>query len=197
MGTGKTEVSKVLQELGAEAVHADDVAHEVYLRDTEGWREVVEEFGEGVLGPDGEVDRGRLAAVVFEDEGALKRLEAIVHPRARSMTKARLRELEEQGREVVVVEVPLLLEAGWTSLVDEVWVTATSQEQVVDRIRSRNQLRKEAVMARVGRQMPQAERLEHADAVIDNNGSLPELQDRVRVLWQERVLKDKRHQSQR
>ena len=67
IGTGKTEVSKILRDLGAEIISADDVGHEAYRRGTKGWQQVVEEFGEGVLAPDGEVDRGKMGAVVFEN----------------------------------------------------------------------------------------------------------------------------------
>ncbi len=191
IGTGKTAVADMLRDLGAAVISADQVAHEVYRPGSDGWREVVAEFGEKVLSPGGEVDRRRLADIVFKDQRALTRLNAIVHPRARSMVEERVRELRELGEEVAVVEAILLLEAGWADLTDEVWVTTAPEDKVAERVRVRNQLELTAVQARVRSQMSQDERLLRADAVIDNGGSLEELRERVRVLWRKRVTKHK------
>ena len=187
IGTGKTQVSKKLQELGAQVVNADLLAHEVYEPHTEAWREIVQAFGDGVLATNGEVDRERLGAIVFSDPDALKRLNAITHPRAYRMTEERIRRLRRQGEGVVVVEAPLLLEANWTPLVDEVWATSSPEEQVVRRLRARDGLDEEAVRARIRSQTPQAERVKHAQVVIDNSGSLAQLRDRVEALWISRV----------
>jgi len=187
IGTGKTEVSKVLQRLGAEIISADELGHDVYRHGSEGWHEVVDEFGEGVLLPDGEVDRSGLGATVFKDERALARLNAITHPRIRAMLEERILELRAQGAEVVVVEAALLLEAEWADLADEIWVTAATEERVVERLQSGRDLDIEAVRARIRSQMTQEERLARADAVIDNSGSPEELHDRVRAVWRDRV----------
>ena len=193
IATGKTEVSKVLRDLGAEVISADEAGHESYRSGTEGWREVVAEFGEGILAPGGEVDRGKLGTIVFEDERALSRLNAIVHPRVRSMVEGRIRGSRERGGGVVVVEAALLLEASWASLADEVWVTVAREEQVVERVQGRDRLDEEAVGARLRSQMSQAERISRADAVIDNSGSLEDLRDRVRELWNERIIEGRKH----
>ena len=187
IGTGKTQVSKKLQELGAQAINADLLAHEVYEPHTEAWREIVQAFGDGVLVTNGEVDRERLGAIVFSDPDALKRLNAITHPSAYRMTEERIRRLRRKGDSVVVVEAPLLLEANWTPLVDEIWATTSPEEQVVQRLRARDGLDEEAVRARIRSQTPQAERVKHAHAVIDNSGSLAQLRDQVEALWISRV----------
>ena len=192
IGTGKTAVSKVLRELGAEVIDADSIGHETYRRGSAGWDEVVEAFGEGVLAPDGEVDRGKLGAIVFADEVALARLNAIVHPRVRSTVEDRIRELRERGAKAVVVEAPLLLETGWIAPFDEVWVTTAPDAHVAERLHSRSNLDARAVEARVRAQMPQADRVAHADVMIDNSGSPEELSDRVRALWRQRGRKRKR-----
>ena len=193
IGTGKTAVTHILKELGADIIGADDVGHEAYNRGTKAWREVVDEFGEDVLAPDGEVDRGKLGSIVFDDEGALERLNAIVHPRIRSMIEERVRELRERGSKVAVVEAALLLEAGWESLADEIWVTVAPGEKVLERVRNRSDLDVQEIRARVLSQMPQRERLADADAVIDNGGSLDDLRQRVRTLWHERVNTSRKH----
>ena len=194
IGTGKTQVSGFLESLGAAIINADLVGHETYQPGTEGWSEVVGAFGEGVLAPTGEVDRKKLGTVVFNDEGSLKRLNAIIHPRIRETVKERIKGLGKEAREVVVVEAALLLEAKWTGLVDEVWVTTSPKDQVALRLKSRNNMDEEAVRARIRSQMSQADRVAHADVVVDNNGSLAELRDKVRQLWNSRVLarKDQR-----
>ena len=193
IGTGKTTVSKVLQELGAEIIGADESGHEVYRRGTEAWREVVKAFGDGVLTVDGEVDRAKLAAIVFQDRDSLEQLNAIVHPRIRAAVEERLKELEGQGREVVVVEAALLVEANWDSLVDEVWVTIAPEDSVVERTKERNGLDSNAVQARVRSQAPQEEMLMHADAVIDNGGNPEQLRQKVTALWHERLANIKQH----
>lgn len=187
IGTGKTEVANKLRAVGAEVVDADRVGHEVYARGTAGWEEVVAQFGDGVLSPSGEVDRGKLGAIVFADQQALKRLNKIVHPRIRLIVQDRLRELERQGCDAAVVEAAVLLEARWRSLVDEVWVTTSPREQVVERVGFRSGLGPEEVESRIDAQMSQGERVHTADVVIDNSGSLEDLRERVRQLWTERV----------
>ena len=187
IGTGKTEVANKLRAVGAEVVDADRVGHEVYARGTAGWEEVVAQFGDGVLSPSGEVDRGKLGAIVFADQQALKRLNKIVHPRIRLIVQDRLRELERQGCDAAAVEAAVLLEARWRSLVDEVWVTTSPREQVVERVGFRSGLGPEEVESRIDAQMSQGERVHTADVVIDNSGSLEDLRERVRQLWTERV----------
>ena len=187
IGTGKTEVSKILECLGAEVINADLVGHEAYAPHTEGWRVVTEAFGKEVLATSGEVDRKKLGAIVFNDPGALKRLNAIMHPRIYSMIEERIETLGRSGRDVVVLEAALLLEANWTPLVSELWVTTSSEDRVVGRIQERNNLDESSIITRIRSQMPQEERVLHADAVIDNSGSLAELKAQVLQLWHARV----------
>jgi len=192
IGTGKTEVAEALRGLGAEVVSADRLAHELYRRGARAWREIVDEFGDAVLAPGGEVDRGKLASIVFRDQAALERLNAIVHPRVREAIEERIGELRGRGEKAVVVEVPLLMEAvrqdaRWTRLIDEIWATDAGKDQVLGRVRARDGLDAEAVTVRVNAQMARSERLAGADVVIDNRRGLRELRANVRRLWAERV----------
>jgi dephospho-CoA kinase len=187
IGTGKSQVANILKDLGAAIVNADLLGHEVYRPDTDGWREVVDAFGEGVLTPGGEVDRGKLGAIVFSDPKALGRLNAITHPRIYKMVERRIDGLRAEGRMRVVVEAALLVEANWGSLVNEVWMTSATEDRVVRRLKARSGLDEKAVVARIQAQMPQAERTEYADIVIDNNGTLEDLKERVQNLWDERA----------
>ena len=192
IGTGKSEVARILRELGGAVIDADEVAHETYKQGTEGWREVVAEFGEDVLADSGDVDRSKLAGIVFEDKERLDRLNAIVHPRTRSAIEARIQELRESGTAVVVVEAPLLVEAmrreaRWVSRLDEVWVTDAAEDRVMERVRKRSHLDERAIKARIRSQIPREERNAHASALIDNGGTLEDLRERVRALWHARV----------
>ena len=192
IGTGKSEVSRLLGTLGAKVIEADKVGHEAYEPGTPGWREVVEAFGEGVLDADGRIDRKRLGGIVFGDEQARERLNAIVHPIVRQLLKERIAGHERKGARVVVIEVPLLIEAikqqsRWTRMLDEIWVVTAPVEQVVARVQARSGLDETAIRARIGSQATERERIEHADAVIDNSGSLEGLKRKVTNLWCERA----------
>ena len=188
IGTGKGEVSAVLAELGADVIDADLLGHETYEPGTDGWREVVEAFGHGIVAPSGEIDRRKLATLVFADESARERLNRIGHPLIRSLLKERIRLSEEQGAKVVVVEAAILIEAGWRSLVDEVWVTAAPEDRIIERVQARSDLSPEAVRARMRSQMPSDRLAAQADAVIDNGSTLEDLRGHVLALWKSRVL---------
>jgi dephospho-CoA kinase len=192
IGTGKSEVSRLLDTLGAKVIEADRVGHEAYAPGTPGWREVVEAFGVGVLDVDGRIHRKRLGGIVFGDEQARERLNAIVHPIVRQLLEERIAGLEREGARVIVIEVPLLIEAikqqsRWTRMLDEIWVVTAPVEQVVARVRARSGLDETAIRSRIGSQATERERIEHADAVIDNSGSLEGLKRKVTNLWCERA----------
>lgn len=191
IGTGKSQVGEILAGLGASIINADTLGHKVYEPDTDGWAEVVNAFGEDVLSPTREVDRKKLGSVVFSDPRALERLNAIMHPRIYGLIEDEIEVLKETGREEVVVEAALLIEAGWTPLVDEIWVTTSPEELVVERLQKRNGLSEEAIRARIASQMSQEERIKHAGEVIDNSSSLSELSRRVQQLWEHRVKTNK------
>lgn len=183
IGTGKTEVARILRGLGAAVVDADLAAHEAYSKGSEGWAEIVAAFGEGVLDAEGSVDRSKLAALVFEDETALTRLNSIVHPRARTIVETELERLREEGAGIAVVEAPLLLEAGWTDMMDQVWVTVAAPSQAVERAAARSGLAPRDVEARMSSQMPQEERAALADVIIDNGSGISELERTVAAAW--------------
>jgi dephospho-CoA kinase len=183
IGTGKSEVSRILGDLGATVINADQVGHEAYTPHSQIWREVVAAFGEGILQPSGEIDRKRLGAIVFSEPDARARLNSIMHPRMAEMISQQIGELREQGVELVVLEAALMVEAGWNSLVDEVWVTDAPEEHVLERLRQRNSLSEEEIRSRISSQLPFEERARHARAVVHNSGSLAELRDKVESLW--------------
>ena len=184
IGSGKSTVSQFLAELGAVLIDADRVGHEAFKPDTEIWREVVAAFGRGILASTGEIDRGRLGEIVFDNPESLARLNQIMHPRMYDMVKAQIEEYRRQGVDVVVLEAPLLIEANWTSLVDEIWVTVAPESTVLRRIEEQTGLPEQQSLARIRSQLSSEERIRHADVVISTDCDLDELRDRVSELWQ-------------
>ncbi len=183
IGSGKSAVAQLLAEQGAAVIDADKLGHEVFKPGTSAWREVVSAFGKEILAPSKEVDRRKLGAIVFLNPERLEALNRIMHPRILELVKAKLEDYRRQGVDIAVLEATLLIEAGWTSLVDEVWVTVSSKETVVNRLKERGLSEAES-LARILSQMPSEERKKHADVIINNEGSLDELRVRVKQRWQ-------------
>ncbi len=183
IGSGKSTVSQLLSELGANVLDADKVGHQCYQPGTEAWKDVVDAFGEGIVAPDGSIDRKKLGAIVFGDPEALIRLNQIMHPRMYDMMADQIEECRLGGVEVVVLEAAVLFEANWTPLVDEIWVTVASEPTVVNRVKERTGLTEEQIRSRIRSQLSVEERTENADLVINNDGSLDELRSKVEELW--------------
>jgi dephospho-CoA kinase len=187
IGTGKSEVASLLQSFGAEVINADQVGHEAYTPNSESWREVVNTFGEEILQPDGQIDRGRLGAIVFSNPQQLDKLNAIMHPRMARMVGDKIEVFRGKGAPAVVVEAAVLFEAGWDSLVDEVWTTDSPVELVIERLQARNGMSEEEVRRRINSQMDRVERIERSDLVVDNSGDVAGLGETVKALWDSRV----------
>ena len=183
IGSGKSSVSGMLKNLGAIIIDADKLGHEVYLPGTEGLREVVSEFGEDILSSNGEIDRGILGSKVFGSPEAMAKLNAIVWPRIKNKVTELIEENSQLGTEVLVLDAAVLIEAGWTSVVDEVWVVTAPVDQIISRLESRNGITEEHAMSRINSQMTTEQRVEYADIVIENNDSLDELMSSVQHIW--------------
>ncbi len=184
IGSGKSTVSKFLAELGAVVMDADKVGHEVFQPDTEGWNDVVATFGKEILMANGEIDRKKLGAIVFNNPEKLSRLNQIIHPRAHDLVKSRLNEYRRQGIEIIVLEVVLLIEAKWSDLVDEIWVVVASKDAVVKRLKQQRGMSEEEILARINSQMPNDERVKYADVIINNDGDLEKLKEKIKESWE-------------
>ncbi len=187
IGTGKSEAADYMGTLGAAVINADQVGHEAYSPHSEAWRQVVEAFGEGILQANSEIDRRSLGAIVFSDPEQLARLNGIMHPLMAGIVRDKIEELRAKGKGVVVVEAALLFEAGWDSLVEEVWVTDSPETTVIERLSRRNGMSEEEARKRLSSQMDRAERLERADYVIDNSSYLEAMQAAIDGLWASRI----------
>ena len=187
IGTGKSSVTEAFQSLGAAVINADLLGHDAYLPGTIGFEEVVTEFGQEIVGSDGEIDRKKLGPIVFSDSSKMDRLNEIMHPLIRDLIDERLVSLESSQNKVAVVEAAILIEAGWKSLFDEIWVVISDREEVINRLGVRNGLSREDAVKRIDSQMSNNERIEHGDVVVENTGSMEDLQTRVNSLWAKRI----------
>ena len=183
IGAGKGEVARRLAAYGALVIDADQVAREVVAPGTPGLEEIVKEFGTGVLRPDGSLDRELLGEMVFSDAALRGKLNAIVHPRVGE----RMREIEEgaAAADVVVHEIPLLAEGGLASAFDVVVVVDAPPEVQVERLVSMRGMTRTHALARMSAQASREDRLAVATFVVDNSGSLEDLDGRVAALWDE------------
>ncbi|MCY0877848.1 MAG: dephospho-CoA kinase [Firmicutes bacterium] len=190
IGSGKSSVSRLLRAEGAWVIDADEIAHHLQTRGGAIWRQIVDTFGWWVLEPNGQLNRRKLGYRIFGNEKERQQLNALVHPAVHREMFRRLDEAKVQGCQVAILDVPLLIEGGLYRKVDEVWVVYATPEQQVSRIRSRDHLSPEAATTRIRAQMPLHEKLAYADRVIDNTGSLDELEKAVHQLWHEVVQGD-------
>jgi len=183
IGAGKSEVSRLLVGHGAVLVDADRIAREVVEPGTPGLAAVVDEFGPGILTPEGTLDRPALGAIVFADPDRLAALNAIVHP----LVRDRSAELEKAAGpdSVVVHDVPLLTENGLAPLYDLVVVVDAAPETQLDRLVRLRGMTEEDARGRMAAQATREQRRAIADVVIDNDGPVEELEARVRAIWAE------------
>lgn len=182
IGSGKSTVAAILAELGAHVIDADKIGHEVYRPGTEGFRVVAEAFGAGVVGADGTIDRRALGAIVFADEAARMRLNALVHPLIGREIARRIDAARAEERPIVI-EAALLLEAGWRPLIDVVWLVCVPRETAIARLMASRGLTRVEVERRLDAQMTDAARRPLADVVIENDGSPEALRAQVESAW--------------
>ena len=185
IGSGKSAVSAELTTHGAVVIDADAIAREVVEPGTPGLTRVVAEFGEQVLTEDGRLNRPKLGELVFADESQLSRLNAIVHPLVGERSGQLMEQALADNAEIVVYDVPLLVENGLGPLYDVVVVVDAPDELRVERVATDRGMPREQVWARVRSQADRETRLAAADLVVDNSGSLQDLRDRVSDLWTE------------
>lgn len=180
IATGKSEVARMLAELGAYVIDADRVAHEVMQRHGPAYDGVVDTFGQDILTPDGSIDRRKLGAIVFRDPAALRRLEAAAHPATIAEVDRRI---TLASAPVVVVEAIKLIEAGMHRGYDALWVVTAPRSVQIARLVANRGLTEEQAALRVDAQPPQEEKATLADLVIVNDGDLAALWTKVKTAW--------------
>jgi len=179
IASGKSAVAGMLREMGFHVIDADALGHTLMEPGTRAYGEIVREFGEGVIGADGRIDRGKLGAMVFADRGKLERLNAIVHPRVEEEIVRQFGEWENGGvRDAAFVEAALLVEAGYQKNLDGLVVAWCRPEQQMERLLARGLSEVEA-RRRIAAQMPAEQKLKYATERMDCSGSLEETRRQV------------------
>jgi len=171
IATGKSTVSEILRQLGGEIIDADRLARDVVEPEQPAWKQIVAEFGGGIVTAEGALDRKKLGAIVFADPERRKRLEAITHPAIRARFQARLDELAAQGfAGIVVFDAPVMIESGNYKNMDRLVVVVTDDATQAARLQERDGTDDAEGRRKIASQMPLAEKAKLADYVIDNSG---------------------------
>jgi dephospho-CoA kinase len=187
IASGKSSVARILEALGGVVVDADQLAREAVAPGEEAYLSIVAEFGEVILHPDRTINRQALGKVVFADSAARRRLEQITHPAIARLAEEKLAALGKAGTPVVVYMAPLLIEAGVTSRVDEIWVVYADRETQVSRLMLRDGLSRDEALQRLAAQMPMEEKRTYGRIVIDNSGTPEETERQVMDLWEREI----------
>jgi dephospho-CoA kinase len=183
IGSGKSAVSALFVELGAVLVDADLNARAVVAKGTPGLAAVVAAFGDGILRPDGELDREALGRIVFADADKLAALNAIVHPLVGEESARQIAAAEATGAPVLIHDVPLLVENNLQGRYDAVVVVAASPETQLDRLTRLRGMSREDAQARIDAQAPLQDKIAAATYVIDNDGPIEDLPAQVERVW--------------
>jgi dephospho-CoA kinase len=185
IASGKSTVAKILQSLGAAIVNADDLAREVVEPGQEAWKEIVASFGADILQSDQTLDRQKLRKLIFNRPEARKQLESIIHPRVRALAEERIRQYAAAGYPVVVYEVPLLFEGNLQEWLRPVILVACSIETQTARLQKRDHLTPADAEKHIAAQMSLKDKRRLADYVIENNGTLEDLERQTRQILEQ------------
>ncbi|MGE5654531.1 MAG: dephospho-CoA kinase [Bacillota bacterium] len=186
IASGKSTVVNVLRALGAYIIDADEIVHQVQRKGQRAWQAIVEHFGSSVVTESGELDRRALGEIIFSNPVERECLNRIVHPIVIEEIERQLEEAASDGRHCgIVVDVPLLYEAGMEKMFDQVWVVSVSEDSQLVRLMARNDIDRQAALARIRAQMPIGTKTSLADRVIDNDGTVGHTRAQIEDLWRE------------
>lgn len=185
IASGKTTVSRMFSELGVPVICADELAHAAVRPNSPGLGEIRRAFGDDLVDPKGSLDRAAMARLVFNDESARKRLEAIVHPRVLEEQNKKIAELAAQGHNIAVVDVPLLYESGLEGVFDLIIVVYVPRNFQEDRLMRRDNMSRKEARLRLDAQMSIEEKKNRADRIVDNTGRREAIRKQVEALVEE------------
>jgi len=184
-GTGKSTVARMFADLGAEVLDADQAAREAVAVGAPAWAELRRLYGPEYFNQNGELNRSRLAQLVFADPEERRRLDGLIHPRVEAELKARVAELERRGKALVLVEVPLLFETGREAAFDRVIVVVAPEALQIRRLRGRDRRGEAEIRGILAAQWPLADKVARVGYVVDNGGSRRNTQQQVKNIWAE------------
>ncbi|MFC0301972.1 dephospho-CoA kinase [Virgibacillus soli] len=174
IASGKSTVSQMFKEMGIPVIDADEISRDVVKPGMPAWREVVEKFGREILFDDGTLNRKKLGEVIFTSETKREELNAIMHPAIRNKMLQQRDGFVLQGERAVVLDIPLLFESKLTHLVEKIIVVYVDEDVQLQRLMERDQSTEQEARQRIHSQIPVKEKVELADAVINNNGTKQE-----------------------
>jgi dephospho-CoA kinase len=183
IGSGKSTVAQLLSERGATIIDADVLARRAVEQGTEAYRAIAERWGTSIIAPDGLLDRGALRRIVFSDPAELEQLNAIVHPEVERMRVALVEQARQRGDRLVVCDIPLLFERRMTEKFDRIVLVDAPRPVRLERLVRERGLRETEAMDMIVAQMPAELKRARADFVIDNEGTLTQLDARVAEVW--------------
>lgn len=187
IGTGKSTVAWMFEELGLPVLDADAIAHEVIAPRGAAWKAIYERYGRAIMLADDVIDRKALAQIVFRDRAERVFLESIIHPRVKEEIGKRVAQLAKETHPFVIVEVPLLIEVGWEADFDAIIVVRCNQEHEIQRCQGKFGFSRSEVLDRLAAQYPIERKVQAAQAVIDNDGPVEATRVQVHRLHQEMV----------
>lgn len=187
IASGKSTVARMMEKLGAAVIDADQLARDAVMPGMPAHAGIVAAFGPSVLNPDRTIDRAALGALVFVDSAARRRLEEITHPAIGRLATERLEGLRQKGIAVAVYMAPLLIEAGVTDRVDEIWVVYLDMETQLARLMQRDKIGREEALRKIASQMPMDEKRRYGKVVIDNSGPVEDTERQLRAAWDREI----------
>lgn len=183
-GTGKTTVAKIFKRLGAKVIDADKIAHGLLAINSPVYKKTVLKFGKGLLEKNKTLNRAKLAKVVFGDAGMLAAYLKIIHPQIKKVIERKITSFKKSPKCcIVVLDAPLLIEAGLDKGVDKIIVVETNKKNQFFRLADKSGFKKADVLRRIKFQLPLSEKIKMADYVIDNNAALKDTEAQVKQVW--------------
>jgi len=183
-GSGKTTVANIFRFFGARVIDADKIAHRLLIPGSQTYEKIIRNLGPAILKKDKTIDRRRLAAIVFEDKKKRDKLNNITHPEVIRIIKSKIRDASSK---VIVLDAPLLIEAGLVNLVDKLIVVKISPKKQMSRLLAKTPLDKDKILKRINAQMAQNQKIRLADFIIDNSASIKQTRKQAeeirRMLW--------------
>lgn len=174
IGCGKSSLSKILKDNSLDIIDADIISREI-MSNNKLLEEVFQVFGEDVKDKDGTLNRKKLASIVFSDDKKLIALNDITHPAIKNEIKRRIKDIENKGRNIVIVDAALLIEGKFLDLIDKLIVITCGEKEQLNRVMDRDNSNMDEALNRISSQMSQDEKVKFGDYIIDNSGSLEEL----------------------
>ena len=181
MGSGKSTAAAYLAQLGAAVIDADVIGHQIIAKGGRAYQPLLVAFGDSFLGDDGEFDRRALGKYIFSDTSGRRTavLNSVTHPLIRDEIRRQIADLAQQGYPAAVIEAAVLFESEMTPLMDKIWLISAPQNELLTRIRQRDSMADDDILARLNRQMSPAQLAKLADIVIVNDGSMDQFREQL------------------